>query len=127
MTTSALKQWADAVKARDGKCLKCGTTEDLHAHHVLPKSTHPELSLDPDNGMTLCYRCHKAEHEKSRHVRIRTNRPQRRTLEAKIAELTEELTTLRTQMRKMRSLVAECERGVCQSSLKRKRVLAALG
>lgn len=52
-----------------------------------PKSTHPELALDVDNGETLCYRCHKAEHEKNRPVRIRSNKPQRRVLEKRIAEL----------------------------------------
>jgi translation initiation factor 1 (eIF-1/SUI1) len=98
-----MKAWADSVKSRDGKCGECGKSEDLHAHHIKPKSTYPELSLDPNNGKTLCYRCHKAEHEKNRPVRIRSNRPQRKKLEARISELEAEVARLRTIVKKLRA------------------------
>lgn len=94
MSTSKLKTWSDTIKARDNKCLNCGSVNDLHAHHILPKSTHPGLSLDITNGKTLCYRCHKIEHEKNRPIRIRSNKPHRSTLERRIKELEDEVRRL---------------------------------
>jgi 5-methylcytosine-specific restriction endonuclease McrA len=34
----------------------------MHAHHIKPYQTHPELRFEVSNGETLCYRCHWAEH-----------------------------------------------------------------
>lgn len=84
---SKLSDWSVAVRARDGVCRKCGTSKDLHAHHVKPKSERPDLALDLDNGVTLCYRCHKAEHEAGRPVRIRSERPRVKTLMARVKHL----------------------------------------
>lgn len=92
---NSLVEWVIAVKNRDGKCLECGKKEDLHAHHIKPKSTHPKLKLDVGNGKTLCYSCHKKEHEKNRPVRIRSEYPQRRTLLKKIEELELEIARLK--------------------------------
>ena len=90
-----LTEWAAAVKSRDGKCLDCGAEQDLHAHHIQPKATHPELKLALDNGKTLCYRCHKATHERDRPARLnRARRPRRSTLEKRIAQLERELAAL---------------------------------
>ena len=92
MVRNKLVDWASAVKARDGKCLDCGALDDLHAHHIKARATHPELRLDLANGKTLCYRCHKATHEKNRPMRFRAGRrPQRRTLEKKIEWLNKRL------------------------------------
>jgi hypothetical protein len=70
------RKWMDAVKARDGKCLRCGSTENLEAHHIVELAEllkrhgvttreqareTPEL-WDLDNGETLCRRCHYAHH-----------------------------------------------------------------
>ena len=87
MALSKLVIWANEVKRRDRKCVVCGTTYDLHAHHIKPKSSNPELAFDISNGITLCYRCHKVEHERNRQVRIRTKRPQRKTLIKRIEYL----------------------------------------
>ena len=90
--SSKLQLWSAAVRGRDIKCVHCGAKEDLHAHHIKPKSTHPDLILDLSNGMTLCYRCHKAEHEKNRQPRLsRASKPQRRMLQREIDYLHEEL------------------------------------
>jgi len=50
------------VRERDGACVKCGSTEYLHAHHVKPKSLFPELAKDPNNGITLCAKHHREAH-----------------------------------------------------------------
>jgi len=60
------KEWADAVKERDkyvcqicGKSLKDGNVHNIQAHHILAKTTYPELKYDINNGLTLCYFDHK--------------------------------------------------------------------
>ena len=95
---SRIEIWSKAVRSRDGKCLHCGSLSDLHAHHVKPKSTHPELKYELSNGVTLCYRCHKQEHEKNR-VRVRSNKPQRRTLYRQIEGLQAEVRALKAQVK----------------------------
>ena len=56
-------EWSKAVRDRDGKCQECGKTTDLHAHHIKPKSTHPELALVLENGKTLLKRIADLEKE----------------------------------------------------------------
>jgi hypothetical protein len=65
------KAWRVAVFARDGySCQRCGDARggNLHAHHVKPFATHPELRFDVANGLTLCELCHEAEHRKAAHT-----------------------------------------------------------
>jgi 5-methylcytosine-specific restriction endonuclease McrA len=46
-------------------CEYCGTTENLHAHHIHPQKVEPGFALDPDNGMVVCEKCHYEKcHEK---------------------------------------------------------------
>lgn len=57
------RAWAMLVKNRDGNaCLECGSTSDLHAHHIRDYASHEELRYDLDNGMTLCGDCHRSKH-----------------------------------------------------------------
>lgn len=56
------KDWSQKVRARDGKCVECGATGRLHAHHVKPWKHHPELRFDLNNGVTLCPACHQKAH-----------------------------------------------------------------
>lgn len=63
------KKWRDAVFDRDFyKCqncgAKCGNGENvyLHAHHINPFASHPELRLEVSNGITLCKSCHYKVH-----------------------------------------------------------------
>ena len=73
---SEYRRWMEAVKTRDGKCLRCGETKNLEAHHKIELAdiverldirsrdnarAHPEL-WDVGNGETLCQSCHYAEH-----------------------------------------------------------------
>lgn len=54
--------WIRAVKERDGyQCKKCGTTEKLHAHHIVAWKDNLELRFDVTNGETLCASCHIRE------------------------------------------------------------------
>lgn len=55
--------WRAAILHRDGhRCIRCGTEERLHAHHIVPWADAPELRLHLDNGLTLCAECHAGEH-----------------------------------------------------------------
>jgi len=57
------KAWVKAVKDRDGwKCVECGATDSLHAHHIKRWRDHPALRYDVDNGKTLCHPCHEEAH-----------------------------------------------------------------
>jgi 5-methylcytosine-specific restriction endonuclease McrA len=70
------RKWMDAVKARDGKCLSCGSVEELESHHIIPLAvlintygiTNREQARnckelwDLKNGMTVCARCHYKTH-----------------------------------------------------------------
>ena len=77
------RKWMDAVKARDGACLRCGSVELLEAHHrttlaVLVEKLgirsrddarlHSAVLWDVNNGETLCQSCHYIEHGRKRHA-----------------------------------------------------------
>lgn len=54
----AHKEWAEAVKSRDGrKCVFCDNGGDLHkqicAHHLIPWEVE-KFRFDVNNGITLC-------------------------------------------------------------------------
>lgn len=57
-TKIQLKSWGDVIKHIWNNCIICGSTEKLEAHHVKPRAQFPELALEPDNGVTLCKKCH---------------------------------------------------------------------
>jgi len=45
-------------------CQKCGSTESLHCHHVVPARQNPMTANDPDVCTTLCKECHKEIHKR---------------------------------------------------------------
>lgn len=45
------------VRERDGRCLRCGKTENLQCSHVLPR-TYMVTRWNLDNAITLCVGCH---------------------------------------------------------------------
>lgn len=57
-----LRQWQRLVLARDSwTCRDCGAQRcELHAHHIYRRSEYPLLRLDVNNGITLCWKCHKS-------------------------------------------------------------------
>lgn len=70
------RRWMDAVKARDGACVRCGSCSELESHHRVglavlidrlgiqsrDDARASEAIWDLNNGETLCRRCHYAEH-----------------------------------------------------------------
>lgn len=58
-----LRKWCKSIKERDGACIDCGSTERLEAHHLVAKAKFPEVATELWNGITLCHKCHKAEHK----------------------------------------------------------------
>lgn len=54
--------WAKKVK-RVGKCEVCGSTQQLHAHHIVPWEYSIKGRTDLENGQCLCNNCHKMMHD----------------------------------------------------------------
>lgn len=48
------------VEERDQRCRICGTSDSLHAHHVIYRSQGG--SNDPENLLMLCHECHSLVH-----------------------------------------------------------------
>lgn len=56
------KLWSAAVILRDKQCIRCGSKENLQAHHIKPFTNNPESRHEISNGATLCPYCHHAQH-----------------------------------------------------------------
>lgn len=60
LNTEEWRQVAAMVKDRDGnKCVICGSTENLNAHHI----GYEGDCLDENDIVTLCNRCHECLHD----------------------------------------------------------------
>jgi len=59
----ALRSWSRTVRSRDNnKCQICGSEKGVVSHHIFYKSLYPKLSLNINNGVTLCVLHHKEVH-----------------------------------------------------------------
>ena len=62
----ALGHWSKSVKYRDNlTCQVCESiheTKNLRSHHLLYKNDYPLISLNINNGITLCIPCHNDIH-----------------------------------------------------------------
>ena len=58
----ALQDWSRSVRKRQSRCI-CGKKATL-AHHCWPKRFFPENSLELDNGLSMCKKCHAEAHKK---------------------------------------------------------------
>lgn len=54
--------WSREIVKRDLKCVDCGATEGLQAHHIKGWNEAPELRYELTNGETLCWQCHHTRH-----------------------------------------------------------------
>lgn len=65
-----LRKWSEQVRTRDNHtCRDCGTNGVLlHSHHIVPieDCINLPIEFDPENGITLCVKCHKARHKELR-------------------------------------------------------------
>lgn len=63
-TRKALKKqldiiWGKAVRARFPRCIMCGSTERLNAHHAICRKTQSDgVRWILENGVSLCVGCH---------------------------------------------------------------------
>lgn len=62
MHTPAYRAWRTAVFQRDDwTCQECGARGvKIHADHIKPWATFPDLRYQLTNGRTLCVPCHVA-------------------------------------------------------------------
>ena len=52
------------VFKRDNRtCKICGSKEEINAHHLYSRNSHPDLVYDLDNIVTLCKKCHTDFHK----------------------------------------------------------------
>jgi hypothetical protein len=60
------KEWHQAIREKfNNACQGCGRwfpDEMLCGHHVESRGSRPDLELDPENGVALCFECHAAVH-----------------------------------------------------------------
>lgn len=54
-------KWTKEIKSK-GRCEKCGSKDNLEAHHIIEWSEYPQGRIDISNGMCLCLKCHTKEH-----------------------------------------------------------------
>ncbi len=60
------KKWLELkskILYEKGKCEICSSDSFLHVHHILSRSSHPELAMDEENLMVVCQDCHKELHK----------------------------------------------------------------
>ena len=67
----------------DNKCTECGSSDDLHAHHVKSVREFPDLAYEIGNLTTLCGRCHRQEHIARGDMSLSPSRP----LSAKLSRI----------------------------------------
>ena len=51
------KLWSENIRFRDKKCIHCGSTFRIAAHHIFSRR-YSSVRWDLDNGVSLCYPCH---------------------------------------------------------------------
>lgn len=58
-----LRLWSRCIKTRDlYRCVCCGSTQAIQAHHIVRKVLYPWGAFDTGNGVSLCHECHRRVH-----------------------------------------------------------------
>jgi 5-methylcytosine-specific restriction endonuclease McrA len=53
------ERWSKEVRGNYSyTCAVCGSTENVEAHHIVPRSFSEELLYTIENGVALCQKCH---------------------------------------------------------------------
>ena len=65
--TAKWKKFRKAILRRDGyQCQRCRRygrmRQAVEVHHIKHTDEYPELAFDPDNVVSLCSACHRAQH-----------------------------------------------------------------
>jgi RNA-directed DNA polymerase len=64
--SGSTSEWLDIRLTRlqldQYQCTKCNSQANLDVHHIIPRAQRPDLALKLDNLITLCEKCHIAEH-----------------------------------------------------------------
>jgi 5-methylcytosine-specific restriction endonuclease McrA len=56
--------WRAQVLLRDNNsCRKCGSRQGIEAHHIYSVKEEPSLAHDINNGVALCWACHRKFHK----------------------------------------------------------------
>jgi hypothetical protein len=74
LITQCLGFWGKIIRARDKRCVWCGSVDRLTAHHIVARGIAPGMAqFDYRNGMTLCYKCHihRLPAEPDEYIRVR--------------------------------------------------------
>lgn len=58
-------EFSKFIRARDGKCMRCGSLEGLTCSHFWVRQ-HKSVRFDPDNCIALCWPCHSFHFEKEK-------------------------------------------------------------
>lgn len=62
-TTPEYEEWRQNVLRRDSYCCQvCADSKDLEVHHLNAFASFPEQRNDVNNGICLCWTCHKLFH-----------------------------------------------------------------
>lgn len=56
--TAAWRNLRAGVLAEQGACVRCGSTDRLQVHHIVPPKGDAEAFYDRDNLAVLCFACH---------------------------------------------------------------------
>ncbi|RWR06726.1 hypothetical protein QNH23_06350 [Siminovitchia fortis] len=64
-SSAKTQRWSVYIRNINGnKCMLCGASENLHAHHLDSYLENEERRFDIDNGVCLCQRCHWKFHRR---------------------------------------------------------------
>jgi hypothetical protein len=61
--SSQYNVWRNSVIKRfNNVCVKCGSKQSIHCHHIFSWHDYPKLRFVVDNGICLCRDCHEWVH-----------------------------------------------------------------